>query len=59
MTDVDFEITVSFAHRIRFTRRAFSAGNEVVRSLMEVREGTKVVVFVEEAIVREVPGVGK
>jgi len=50
MTGQDFEITVSFQHRIRFTRGAFSAENSLLRELLEVRGHSKVLVFVENGI---------
>lgn len=55
MTDYDFDIPVTFRHRIRFTKDAFSEGNTVVGDLLEAERERKVIVFVESEIVRLFP----
>jgi len=50
MSGEDFNIQVSFRHRIRFTRGAFSAGNSLVAELLETRGRSKVLVFVENGL---------
>jgi len=50
MSAEDFNITVSFQHRIRFTRGAFSAGNRMVAELLETRGRSKVLVFIENGL---------
>lgn len=47
MTGEDFDIQVSFRHRIRFTRGAFSPENTLLSGLLETRGHSKVLVFVE------------
>jgi len=55
MPDYDFDIPVTFRHRIRFTKDAFSEGNTVVGDLLEAERERKVIVFVESEIVRLFP----
>lgn len=50
MSGEDFNITVSFQHRIRFTRAAFAPGNRLVAELLETRCRSKVLVFVEKGL---------
>lgn len=50
MSGKDFNITVSFQHRIRFTRGAFAHGNRMVADLLETRGRSKVLVFVENGL---------
>ena len=51
----DFEIPISYTHRIRFTRDAFAPGNPVVADLLEEGRARKVIVYVETEIVRLFP----
>ncbi len=55
MANQDFEIHVSFKHRIRFTRGAFSSGNELLSELLETRGHSKVLVFVENGLKSHFP----
>jgi 3-dehydroquinate synthase len=50
MSGEDFNITVSFKHRIRFTRGAFAPGNRLMAELLETRGRSKVLVFVENGL---------
>lgn len=50
MSGEDFEIQVSFRHRVRFTRGAFSAENRLVAELLETQGRSKVLVFVENGL---------
>jgi len=50
MTGEDFDIQVSFRHRIRFTREAFSPGNSLLVELLETRGHSKALVFVENGL---------
>ncbi|MDB4438292.1 3-dehydroquinate synthase [bacterium] len=50
MSGEDFNITVSFQHRIRFTRGAFAPGNRLVADLLETRGRSKVLVFLENGL---------
>ncbi len=50
MSGEDFNITVSFQHRIRFTRAAFAPGNRLVAELLVTRGRSKVLVFVEKGL---------
>lgn len=47
MSGEDFDIQVSFRHRVRFTRDAFTGGNGMVAELLETAGRSKVLVFVE------------
>lgn len=51
----DFEIPITYTHRIRFTRDAFSPGNPTVADLLEEGRECKVIVYVETEIVRLFP----
>lgn len=55
MAEYDFEIPVTFRHRIRFTKDAFAEGNPVVADLLEAGRERKVLVFVETEIERLFP----
>jgi len=55
MSAYDFDIPVTFRHRIRFTKRAFDGGNPVVRDLLGDRRGVKVLVLVETEVLRHFP----
>ena len=56
MAQYDFDIPVTFRHRIRFTKDAFASGNPVVRDLFEADRSCRVLVYVESEIVRHFPG---
>ncbi|MDA7535462.1 3-dehydroquinate synthase [Akkermansiaceae bacterium] len=55
MTGEDFDIQVSFRHRIRFTRGAFSSGNDLLSGLLETRGHSKALVFIENGIREHFP----
>lgn len=55
MAEYDFDIPVTFRHRIRFTKGAFAPGNPVVADLLEAVRERKVLVFVEAEIARLFP----
>ena len=55
MGDYDFDIPVTFRHRIRFTKDAFAPGNQVVGDLLETERERRVIVFIETAIDRLFP----
>jgi 3-dehydroquinate synthase len=55
MKGEDFDIQVSFRHRIRFTRGAFSSGNDLLSGLLETRGHSKVLVFIENGIREHFP----
>lgn len=58
MTNADFDITVSFRHRIRFTRNAFSTQNETVRDVLETPRAAstpKILVFYENELAKHFP----
>ncbi|MDP0490832.1 MAG: 3-dehydroquinate synthase [Verrucomicrobiota bacterium JB023] len=46
----DFNIPLTFRHRILFERDVFAPGNPVLEELLEKRAGTKVFVLVEKAL---------
>ena len=50
MSGEDFNITVSFQHRVRFTRGAFAPGNRLMADLLETRGRSKVLVFLENGL---------
>ena len=50
MSGEDFNITVSFQHRVRFSRGAFAPGNRLMADLLETRGHSKVLVFVENGL---------
>lgn len=51
----DFDIQVSFRHRIRFTREAFSSGNPLLSELLETQGRSKALVFIENGIREHFP----
>jgi 3-dehydroquinate synthase len=55
MSSYDFEIPVTFRHRIRFTTDAFAPENPVVADLLAGDRPVKVLVYVETEIVRHFP----
>jgi len=55
MKGEDFDIQVSFRHRIRFTRGAFSLGNDLLSELLETRGHSKVLVFIENGLREHFP----
>ncbi len=55
MGDYDFDIPVTFRHRIRFTKDAFAPGNQVVGDLLETERERRVIVFIESEIDRLFP----
>ena len=55
MSGEDFNITVSFQHRVRFTRGAFAPGNRLMADLLETRGRSKVLVFVENGLKKFFP----
>jgi len=55
MGDYDFDIPVTFQHRIRFTKDAFAPGNQMVSDLLETERERKVIVFIETEIDRLFP----
>lgn len=50
MRGEDFNIKVSFQHRVRFTRGAFAPGNRLMADLLETRGRSKILVFVENGL---------
>lgn len=52
----DFDISVRFRHRIRFTRNAFQPENRVLAELLETSGTAKVLVFVEQGLREFYPG---
>ena len=46
----DFDIPVTFRHRIRFTKDAFAEGNGTLADLLEDERERKVIVFLENSI---------
>ena len=50
MSRYDFQIPVTFKHRIVFTRSAFSSGNPALAEVLGEGGGRKVMVFVEETV---------
>lgn len=50
MSRHDFQIPVSFKHRVCFTRDAFAPENHLVAELLEEGGGRKVLVLVEDAV---------
>ncbi len=53
--DQDFEIQVSFQHRIRFTRGAFSPENALLSDLLETCGRRKALVFIEQGLQSHFP----
>jgi 3-dehydroquinate synthase len=56
MSRHDFQIPVTFKHRIVFTRDAFSAGNGCVEELLREGGGRRAVVLIEQAVALAWPG---
>jgi 3-dehydroquinate synthase len=56
MSRYDFQIPVTFKHRIVFTRDAFSPENRALAEILAEGGGRKVVVFVEETVAALWPG---
>lgn len=50
MPRYDFQIPVSFKHRVVFTRDAFASGNDEVAEILSEGGGRRVIVFLEEAV---------
>lgn len=50
MSRHDFQIPVSFKHRVCFTREAFAPGNALLGELLEEGGGRRVLVLVEESV---------
>ena len=50
MSRYDFQIPVTFKHRIVFTRAAFLSGNPALAELLSEGGGRRAMVFVEEAV---------
>jgi 3-dehydroquinate synthase len=50
MSRYDFQIPVTFKHRIVFTRDAFSAGNPALAEILNEGGGRRAVVFLEETV---------
>lgn len=56
MSRYDFQIPVTFKHRIVFTRDAFSSGNPALAEILSEGGGRRAVVFVEETVAAVWPG---
>lgn len=56
MSRYDFQIPVSFKHRIVFTRDAFSQDNPELMEILAEGGGRRVIAFVEEAVAAAWPG---
>ena len=56
MSRYDFQIPVTFKHRIVFTRDVFSPENPVLTEILLEGDGRRAVVFVEESVVVAWPG---
>ena len=52
----DFDIPVTFRHRIRFTKDAFAEGNSALADLLEAERERKVIVFLESSLDQLFPG---
>ncbi|TAE73505.1 MAG: 3-dehydroquinate synthase [Verrucomicrobia bacterium] len=55
MSRHDFQIPVSFKHRVCFTRGAFAAGNSLLSEILAEGGGRRVLVAVEESVARAWP----
>jgi len=55
MSRHDFQIPVSFKHRVCFTREAFATDNAMVADLLSEGGGRRVLVLVEEAVAQAWP----
>lgn len=58
MSRYDFQIPVTFKHRIVFTREAFSPGNPALAEILSEGGGRRAMVFVEETVLELWPGLG-
>lgn len=56
MSRYDFQIPVTFKHRIVFTRDAFSSGNPALADILSEGGGRRAVAFVEETVAAVWPG---
>ena len=52
----DFDIRTNTAHRIRFTRDAFSVDNRMLINLLETNGHAKVLVFIDGGVAEAFPG---
>lgn len=59
MSRYDFQIPVTFKHRIVFTRDAFAADNAELREILSEGGGRRVIVFLEDAVSAAWPGLLK
>ncbi|MBK1881129.1 3-dehydroquinate synthase [Luteolibacter pohnpeiensis] len=50
MSRYDFQIPVTFKHRIVFTRDAFSKSNPILNEILEEGAGRRAMVFIEQAV---------
>jgi len=50
MSRYDFQIPVTFKHRIVFTRNAFSSENPALEEVLREGGGRRIIVFIEEAV---------
>lgn len=55
MTELNLDISLTFQHRIRFTKNVFDLENETISKLVSGNRPAKVIVFVENEIVRHFP----
>lgn len=55
MSRYDFDIPVSFKHRVCFTRDAFAKGNPMLADLLEEGGGRRVLVLLEESVAEAWP----
>jgi 3-dehydroquinate synthase len=56
MSRYDFQIPVTFKHRIVFTRDAFSPGNQILAEILAEGGGRRAMVFLEETVAAHWPG---
>ncbi len=56
MSRYDFQIPVTFKHRIVFTRAAFSAGNPALAEILKEGGGRRAMVFLEDTVAAAWPG---
>ncbi len=56
MSRYDFQIPVTFKHRIVFTRDAFSSGNHALAEILSEGGGRRAMVFIEETVAELWPG---
>lgn len=55
MAGNDYNISLNFKHRIRFTRDAFAPGNRMLATLLQSNGRAKVLVFLEDAVAAAFP----